>query len=65
VNGIYLMKWTKFLLMALLVFTNGSITPAAHADPSGDHGNGKGNQGNGNGNGGPATPTAVVTPQVR
>jgi len=69
------MTWTKFLILAALVGTNGSLSPAMAADDvtqiaSDSTGNDKGNQsGNGNGkgqgNGGPATPSQVVGPQVR
>jgi len=72
------MTWTKFLILAALVGTNGSLSPAMAADDvtqvattdSNSNGNDKGNQsqngnGKGQGNGGPATPTQVVGPERR
>jgi len=62
------MKWTKYVLLALLIGTNGSMISSNTALARGTNttsGSGKGNHGNGHGNGGPVTPTQVVAAQVR
>ena len=61
----YPMKFSKMVLLVLLVGASFAMSPA-----SAFAGNDKGNQsdngnGKGKGNGGPATPTQVSTPKTR